>query len=59
MTRLEKLQSLSAEEMATFLRNITLSCYVGSCDGCKLNDAYECDEEGIKEFLSEECDGTW
>lgn len=57
MTNLGKIRSMSAEELARFLEEITDLCYSHDCTGCPLNNgARFCYNANIESWLNKEAE---
>lgn len=55
MTNLEKIRTMSAEELAKYLDMLLKHCANGYCNNCPLNVTIgKCDFETLKEWLLKE-----
>lgn len=56
MTNYEKIRSMSVEEMAEMLAEITDICVRGSCMECPVYGRHLCDKWGMKDWLNMEAE---
>jgi hypothetical protein len=61
MTNFEKINSMSVEEMAEFINNLSARCITSDCDNCPLQEnnqditrCVDCDDSTILKWLENE-----